>query len=629
MFNRWVLAVHVILVLGLGVSATAAALEPADPDLIPEGRRLLEYLLSNQGEGILAGKQSSGGGTGAFEVVLHQTGSEPALLGVDMAGFHPEGSDIYHQVLRGNVARIRFWWEEKGGVVQSLYHWGNPMHPQGSAWKNRPEGSTPPDIGKMVTPGTDEYKAFHKNLSFTADYMEKLQEARVPLLWAPLHEIEGGWFWWTDAEKPENTAALYRQMYDYLVNERGIHNLIWVYHAAHSCNRMQGRRGWDAQSVTDEQFEEEVAFRRRYYPGDEYVDIASLSTYGNRQLGWGHGWEDARGGAYKLMKAVAPGKPLAVNETPEPIHPLMAKEKDLDWLWSRVWFGAPVEWMRYTFNHSYMITLDELPLLRDGNVMPNVRISWPEDGQTMGDGEVYVSGMASDRNDNLAEVNVYALHGPWSDWGERGYDNVMAMVEDRGEFLGKARMGAGGGWAFTWTDAPAGHHQLMALARDTAGAVAHSNVARVAVGLSNLARGKQVTASTTSPWGGPPAAAVDDDVYTMWWSDHREPDPQWLQVDLGAQKTVGALSVLWWKAYATKYTVQVSQDGENWRTVATVEGRPKPLGGADVVRFEPVQTRYVRLHFTDRAVTWQAYCIYDLGLYEQIAEEDTTPEGNE
>ncbi len=620
MVNRSIVTICAALLIGSGIGPGASALEPTDPDLIPEARRLLEYLRSIEGEGIIAGKQSSGGGTGAFEVVLHMTGREPALLGSDIAGFHPEGSDIYHQVMKGHVANVKFWWQEKGGIVNLLYHWGNPMHPRGAAWKNRPEGSTPPDIGKMVTPGTEEYKAFHEKLSYTADYLEELAEARVPLLFAPLHEIDGGWFWWTDVEKPENTAALYRQVSDYLVNERGIHNLIWVYHAAHSCNRMQGQRGWDTEGVSEQQFEEEIAFRRRYYPGDEYVDVVSLSTYGNRQLGWGHGWEDARARAYELMKGVAPGKPLAMNETPEPIHPLMAQQQNLAWLWSRVWFGAPLDWMRYTFNHPYMVTLDELPLLHDGNVMPNVRVEWPGDGQAIGQGEIYLSGMASDRNGNLEGVSVYVLHGPWLDWSERTYDQVMGEVKERGVLLGKARIGAGGRWTFTWADAPAGYHQLVALARDTDGAVAHSNVVRITVGLNDLARGREVTASTTSPWGGPPEAAVDGNPYSMWWADHREEDPQWLMVDLGAEKTVGAACVTWWKAYAKNYTVQVSGDGENWREVARIEGRDKPMGDSDVVRFDPAQARYVRLHFTERSVTWQAYCVYRFAVYEEVPE---------
>ncbi len=592
----------------------AADFQPADPELIPEGRRLLEYLQSIEGKGILAGKQSSGGGTGPFEVVLHVTGREPALRGTDIAGFHPEGSDIYHQVMRGQVDRIRYWWREKGGVVQTLYHWGNPMHPRGTAWKGRPAGSEAPDIGSMTTPGSVEYEAFHENLSYTADYLEELAEERVPLLFAPLHEIDGGWFWWTDAEHPEHTAALYRQVFDYLVNERGIHNLIWVFHAAHRCNAFERMVG----QAPDLTLEDEIAHRKRFYPGDDYVDIAGLSTYGNARIGWNHGWEDARRKAHEMMAGIAPGKPLAVNEAPSSIHPLMARKQGLKWLWSRAWHNGPADWMRYTYNHPHMITLDALPLLHGGNVMPNVRIDWPVDGSLIGGGDVFVSGMAADRNGKLERVSLHVLSGPWMDWSERSHGQVMAVLEARGKLLGEARLGAGGRWTYTWENAPSGHHQLVALARDSDGAVAYSNGVRMTKGLDNLARGKPMQASSVSPWCEGLPAAVDDNLFSMWWADHREEDPQWLQVDLGSVRTVGAVSVLWWKAYATDYSVQVSTDGENWREVARIEGRQQQSGDSDLVRFDPVPARHVRLHFTRRAVTWQAYCIYDFGVYESL-----------
>jgi mannan endo-1,4-beta-mannosidase len=596
-------------------SGTARAWEPVNPGLTPEARRVVEYLHSVEGRGIVAGMQRTGGGQGPFPAVLHKTGREPALYGQDIAGFHPKGSDTYHQVLKGVVAQCVYWWQDKGGIVQLLFHWGNPMHPNGTAWKGRPEGSQAPDIGRMVTPGTEEYEAFHKSLSYTANYLQQLADARVPVLFSPLHEIDGGWFWWTDVEKPENTAALYRQVHDYLVKQRGLNNVIWVYHAAHSCNRMQGQRGWQAGRASPEQFEEEIAFRRRYYPGDQYVDVVSLSAYGNPQLGWNRGWEDARQSAYRLMRGIAPNKPLAINEEREPLHPLIARQEGVNWLWARAWYSSgPTDWLRYTFNHEHTITLDELPLLHDGNVMPNVRIDWPTDGLELQRGEIQLSGMATDRNGNLESVTVHALSEPWMDWVERWDDAVKAAFE-RSVRLGEARLGAGGRWTFTWSDPPAGEHQLVAFARDAGGAVATSNVVRITAAVEDLARGKPVTASSTSPHGGPPEAAVDGDPHSSWWADQREDDPQWLQVDLGAVRNIGAVSVLWWKAYAADYTVQVSDDAADWREVARVQGRRQHLGDSDLHRFDPVEARYVRLHFTKRAVNWQAYCVYRLAVY--------------
>jgi hypothetical protein len=120
----------------------------------------------------------------------------------------------------------------------------------------------------------------------------------------------------------------------------------------------------------------------------------------------------------------------------------------------------------------------QLPLLHDGNVMPNLRIDWPTDGLELERGAIHLSGMATDRNGNLESVSVHALSEPWMDWVERWDDAVKAAFE-RSEHLGEARLGAGGRWTFTWIDPPPGEHQLVAFARDADGAVATSNVVRI------------------------------------------------------------------------------------------------------------------------------------------------------
>jgi hypothetical protein len=131
-------------------------------------------------------------------------------------------------------------------------------------------------------------------------------------------------------------------------------------------------------------------------------------------------------------------------------------------------------------------------------------------------------------------------------------------------------------------------------------------------------RDGRILTAISSYGGGPPASAVDGDPRTMWWADKAQTDPQWLEADLGATRRVGGVSVTWWKPYARNFTVQVSTDGEAWQTVATVENKRNFFGDSDLVRFDPVKARYVRLHCTERAVTWQAYCVYEFAVYETL-----------
>ncbi|MFW6107067.1 MAG: glycosyl hydrolase [bacterium] len=593
----------------------ARAMEPADPDLIPEARKLLEYVVSGRDGKILTGISRFGGGPHA---VLHKTGREPAISGTDIYGFHRKFGEQYHRVVRSVVAHCKHWWHEQGGIVALHCHWGLPGDPEGTAWGDKRRKPVRIDLAKAVTPGTEEHRNVINDLSVTADYLEQLAEARVPVLWRPLHEIDGGWFWWTDKETPENTAKLWRLVFHYLVKERGVHNLIWVYNAAHVAGALRRQ---------DATFDDHVAYRKRFYPGTEYVDIASIDTYPNPRLGWGKSWEDARRRAYELMQQVAPGKPLAIGEDHVLLDPDVAQREGPAWVYCLAWFSSCKKpgWMRHSFNHEHMLTLDELPRLHDRNVMPNACIEKPADGAALAGTTVQLEGLAGDRNANLVTVRIHALRGPWRNWFLRGDDQAAGLFPASTR-LGEAEVKPDGRWTFTWEGAPAGFHNLVAFAEDAEGAVACSNAVRVTAGIENLACDKSATASSTSKWGGPPEAAVDGDPTTMWWSDKAQPDPQWLMVDLGSDQTVGAVAVSWWKPYARDYTVQVSADGQRWREVARVEGKRNFHGDSDILRFEPVQARYLRLHCTERAVTWQAYTVFEFGVYESLPRPPATKE---
>jgi hypothetical protein len=249
--------------------------------------------------------------------------------------------------------------------------------------------------------------------------------------------------------------------------------------------------------------------------------------------------------------------------------------------------------------------------------MPNARIVAPTEGSEPRGPSVELQGVATDRNGNLKSVSVHALSGLWRNWFLRKEDDLAKLFPDSTR-LGDAQRKPDGRWTFTWEKAPAGFHNLVAFARDADGAVACSNAIRVTVGMENLARGKTVSASSTSKWGGGLESATDGDPFTMWWSDKAQPDPQWLMVDLGSLQKVGGVAASWWKAYARAYTVQVSPDGKAWREVGRVEAKKNFFGDSDVFRFEPVQARYVRLHCTERAVTWQAYTVFELAVFTSI-----------
>lgn len=333
------------------VATIVCAVEPADKELIPEARGVLNYLESIYGKKTLIGQNKTGEAKKAFEA----SGKWPALVSVDLSGWSKtKWDDTYRRNLQHAVDAQKAWWKDRGGLVSFEWHWANPMGTGGDFQHTQPKKEERPDVGRMVTPGTAEHTAAMEDLKRHADYLQQLSDARVPVLWRPLHEIEGGWFWWTDVETPENTAKLWRMMFDYLVKERKLHNLIWVYSGA-------------LKAGDKEKDVEAIAYRQRFYPGSNYVDIAGIDIYVNKWFGWADYRESAYPKAYEIMTRVAPGKMLALCECQGLPNPDLIAKDGPRWLYCLPWYVGdkpdwnPPEWVKQVYPHEQLVTLDELP----------------------------------------------------------------------------------------------------------------------------------------------------------------------------------------------------------------------------------------------------------------------------
>ncbi|MCF4136649.1 discoidin domain-containing protein [Streptomyces sp. Tue 6430] len=128
----------------------------------------------------------------------------------------------------------------------------------------------------------------------------------------------------------------------------------------------------------------------------------------------------------------------------------------------------------------------------------------------------------------------------------------------------------------------------------------------------NLAEGAATKASSQE-WnlltGYAAGRAVDGDPGTRWasgWSDD-----QWLQIDLGATHPVGRVTLDWERAYGKSYRIDLSTDGQNWRTVwSTASGD----GGLDTARFTVTPARHVRVQGLARGTQW-GYSLYEVGVH--------------
>ncbi|WP_424216838.1 discoidin domain-containing protein (plasmid) [Streptomyces sp. BI20] len=130
---------------------------------------------------------------------------------------------------------------------------------------------------------------------------------------------------------------------------------------------------------------------------------------------------------------------------------------------------------------------------------------------------------------------------------------------------------------------------------------------------TDVAKGRPTTASTfqNDGYGGCPCApglATDGRADTRWASTWA--DPQWLQVDLGENRALRHVQLVWETAYGKDYTIKVSDDGQNWRTAKTVTGGDGGIDDFDIA----ANGRYVRLDLTARG-TGYGYSLFQFGVY--------------
>lgn len=268
------------------------------------------------------------------EWVFEQTGKWPALVGFDLIDYTREWSWINYTELVDNA--INYW--DKNGLVAITWHWRDPLRTTDEFYTDK----TSFDISKVNDGSSEEYKAMLADIDEIAKYLQQLKDANVPVLWRPLHEAAGTWFWW-GAKGPESCVTLWKLLYNKLVNEYKLNNLIWV---------------WTSDTDHD---------ALAWYPGDDYVDIIGMDIYpGENQ----HGSQYIQ---FEKIKEIFNGRKLiALTECGSIPDPKSMMEFGDTWSWFMPWNGDftrsekhnGADWWNTIFSYNYVLTRDKMPDLK-------------------------------------------------------------------------------------------------------------------------------------------------------------------------------------------------------------------------------------------------------------------------
>ncbi len=293
---------------------TKATADPINENASDRTRELLAFLKEQYGKSVLTGQYASSAQNKELEVIHNVTGQYPVIRFGDLSHYTSEDCDDPKEI----EAAIE--WDKKGGIVGYMWYWSAPMGEQSvyskdatfdlhkAVTKEDIACMSEDDLRAMCKDGaiSEECLALLLDIDEAAQQLKRLQEADIPVLWRPLHEAGGGWYWW-GSDGVETYKWLWRLMYNRMTYYYELNNLIWI---------------WNGQSADA-------------YVGSAYFDIASIDLYlpANAEFG-------SRNGQFQWLYGLTGGeKMLAISEC-STVPDLAASYRDnAVWSFFGLWYG--------------------------------------------------------------------------------------------------------------------------------------------------------------------------------------------------------------------------------------------------------------------------------------------------
>ncbi len=333
-----------------GIDPAVFAVEPtlSDKKATKEAQELFRFLCDSYGEYVISGQVCDDGYFGReMSAIREVTGETPAILGLDMMDYTPSRQALG---ARSHAVDTALDFADRGGIVTFCWHWNAPTEylkdgkdDNGNPrwWGGFYTRNTTFDIDAVMNGRDPEGKAaLDRDIAEIAAQLLRLQEAGVPVLWRPLHEASGGWFWW-GAKGADAYKKLWVYLHGQLTEKYGCHNLIWVF---------------NGQSAD-------------WYPGDRYVDIIGEDIYPGERVYSPQTAKFTEAAGYPDDSRI-----VALTENGCIFDIEQAVMTDTMWAWFCTWGGEFVvsgnsysekftekDILRKVYSSDRVLTLDELP----------------------------------------------------------------------------------------------------------------------------------------------------------------------------------------------------------------------------------------------------------------------------
>ena len=328
---------------------------PSNKDAGQSAKELLSFLTDNYGKFIITGQYASSEENKELDLIYQTTGKYPVIR---FSSIHNANASFDNAFKDIDACAD---WYRKGGIVGLMWYWEAPCKKPSVYSKD-----TDFDITKAVTNekiaeltqeelrGLYAEKKISKecygimlDIDNMAGQLTSLKNKGIPVLWRPLHEGYGDWFWW-GAGGEDAYKWLWQLMYDRFTKYFELDNLIWI---------------WNGQS------ESTLVDKKTF-------DIASVDIYMDNEKEYGSRYEQF----LALQKIVGKNKLIGLSECSTIPDIDEAYRDNALWSFFGLWYGKYLcdekgelsekytskDALIHAYNSDGAITLDEYKKIMGG-----------------------------------------------------------------------------------------------------------------------------------------------------------------------------------------------------------------------------------------------------------------------
>lgn len=245
--------------------------EPVNSSSGEAAKKLMAFLSENYGKYTITGQYASGSGNTEPDLIYRTTGKYPVIRFANFDVSRKQYDDSFKSV--DACAE----WYRNGGISCVSWYWSSPSKEKSSIKAVETEFSlkkamTDKDIAMLSEEEirglygegniSEECYSLILDIDNMAGQLTSLKNKGVPVLFRPLPEAGGGWYWW-GADGAESYKWLWNLVYTRMTEYFELDNLIWIWNGQ-SSDWLVDRSTFDIAAV-DLYFDGEKDYGSKYY----------------------------------------------------------------------------------------------------------------------------------------------------------------------------------------------------------------------------------------------------------------------------------------------------------------------------------------------------------------------------